>query len=252
MSTRRAILAVRLSRRANCMPFLTFDLNKKAVDAMAHFSNSGDISRTTERLVNAVVVDADGNQATIDSIQQAGPDGPDAQALVRMAQGTQIQVPLSLLVQQDDGMYRLPFSFHAASEQQHAGQMTFPLMEEELHVGKRMVDTGKGVRIHKTVAEREQVLDEPLLCDRLVVEHVPVGRVVADADAPQTRYEGDTLVVPVLEEVLVVQKQLLLKEEVRITRQRRPVQESHTVRLRSEQIAVEHFDEGRPAERPDL
>jgi uncharacterized protein (TIGR02271 family) len=241
MPTWRTILAVRLYRRANCMSFSTFDMNKKAVAAMAHFSDSGDISRATEHLVNAVVVDADGNQATIDSIQQAG---PDAQALVRMAQGTQIQVPLSLLAQQDDGMYRLPFSFHAASGQKYAGQMTFPLMEEELHVGKRMVDTGKGVRIHKTVAEREQVLDEPLLCDQLVVEHVPVGRVVADAEAPQTRYEGDTLVVPVLEEVLVVQKQLLLKEEVRITRRQQEVRMPQTVLLRSEQVVVERFDDG--------
>ncbi|OWW22753.1 hypothetical protein AYR66_08685 [Noviherbaspirillum denitrificans] len=125
-------------------------------------------------------------------------------------------------------------------------QMSFPVMEEDVRVGKRVIDTGRGVRIHKTVAEREQVLDEALMQDRLEVEHVQVGTVVSEADAPQMRYEGDTLVVPVLEEVLVVQKQLLLKEEVRITRHREQVSRPEKVVLRSEQVQVERFDEGRP------
>jgi stress response protein YsnF len=84
-----------------------------------------------------------------------------------------------------------------------------------------------------------------LLRDQLAVEHVPVGRVVAESDMPQMRYEGDTLVVPVFEEVLVVQKQLLLKEEVRITRHRTEVRIPETVLLRSEQVTAERFDEGR-------
>jgi hypothetical protein len=48
----------------------------------------------------------------------------------------------------------------------------------------------------------------------------------------------------VLEEVLVVQKQLLLKEEVRITRLRRPVHAPQSVTLKSEQVTEERFDEG--------
>ncbi|WP_347080571.1 DUF2382 domain-containing protein, partial [Escherichia coli] len=79
-----------------------------------------------------------------------------------------------------------------------------------------------GVRLHKTVSEHVERVEQRLMHDELVVEHVPLGRVVS-GEAPQTRYEGNTLVVPVLEEVLVVQKQLVLKEEVRITRQQRPV-----------------------------
>ncbi|RZI45032.1 DUF2382 domain-containing protein [Herbaspirillum sp. HC18] len=118
-------------------------------------------------------------------------------------------------------------------------------MEEEAHVSRRVVDTGRGVRIHKTVSEREQAIDQPLMRDRLEVEHVDIGRVVAEADVPQLRYEGDTLVVPVLEEVLVVRKQLLLKEEVRITRHREQVRVPESVKLRSEQVRVERFDEGK-------
>jgi uncharacterized protein (TIGR02271 family) len=214
---------------------------------MAHFSESDNAlnsgSNSSDRLVDARVVDAAGNQASIVSIQRTG---DDVQAWVKLLDGgTRVLVPVSLLAPDADGVYRLPFTFNIPTESRHPTQMTFPVMEEEVHVSKRIIDTGRGVRIHKTVSEREQVLDQPLLHDQLVVEHVPVGRVIAGSDIPQMRYEGDTLVVPVLEEVLVVQKQLLLKEEVHITRHRNEVRVPETVLLRSEQVTVERFDEGR-------
>lgn len=195
-------------------------------------------------LVGASVTDAGGNAASIVSIQQGGGDSTSGpQAWIRLVDGTQVLVPVSLLAQDDTG-YRLPFTFHLSTDTRHPMQMSFPVMEEDVEVGKRVIDTGRGVRINKTVTEREQVLDEPLLQDRLEVEHVEIGRMVAESDQPQVRYEGDTLVVPVLEEVLVVQKQLLLKEEVRITRRREEVRRPETVILRSEQVQVERFDEG--------
>lgn len=202
---------------------------------MAHNSD-----RNPAQLVNARVVDAAGNQASIVSVEH---DGPDAKAWVKVAHGPKVLVPVSLLASQGEGMYRLPFTFQLQSASDESAQMRFPLMEEELHVDKRTVDTGRGVRLHKTVSEREQLIDQPLRRDELVVEHVPIGRVVPDTEVPQVRYEGDTMIVPVLEEVLVVQKQLLLKEEVRVTRQQQQVAMPRSVVLRSEQISVERFDE---------
>jgi uncharacterized protein (TIGR02271 family) len=114
---------------------------------------------------------------------------------------------------------------------------------EELQVDKRSVGTDKGVRVHKTVQEHEQIVDQPLLQDELVVEHVPVGTMVDAGQQPTMRHEGDTLVVPVFEEVLVVEKRLRLKEEVRITRRSREVRTQQRVALKSEQIAIERFDD---------
>jgi uncharacterized protein (TIGR02271 family) len=170
--------------------------------------------------------------------------GVDALARVRMEDGPQLLVPVSMLALQSDGAYRLPFSLDLSDASSDA-RASFPVLQEELHVGKRTVDTGRGVRVRKTVTQSEEAVDQSLLRDELQVEHVPVGAIVADTDVPQTRYEGDTLVVPVLEEVLVVQKQLRLKEEVRITRHRREVHAQETVSLRAEQVAVERFDEGK-------
>lgn len=205
-------------------------------------SPGSDEASHTDRWIDARVVDAGGNEASIVSIEQTQ-SGP--QAWVRLEQGTQVLLPLDMLAPRPEGGYRLPFTFNVSDTQRQPAQMTFPVMEEEAQVSRRVIDTGRGVRIHKTVRGREQVVDPPLIRDELEVEHVSIGRVIGDNEAPATRYDGDTLVVPVLEEVLVVQKQLLLKEEVRITRHRRPVRLPQRVELRSEQVTVERFDEGR-------
>jgi stress response protein YsnF len=125
-----------------------------------------------------------------------------------------------------------------------------PVFREDVQVDKRVVDTGRGVRIHKTVAELPCHIDERLLRDEVEISHVPVDRIVPLDAAPATRYEGETLVVPILEEVLVVERRVRIKEEVRITRTRREEHHAETVMLKSEQVSVERFDEAgdRPLE----
>jgi uncharacterized protein (TIGR02271 family) len=119
-----------------------------------------------------------------------------------------------------------------------------PVVREELAVGKRVVDTGKGVRVAKSVSQREEVVDEPLASHEVRIERVSVGRVLDDGDVPEMRYEGETLIMPVLEEVLVVEKRTVLKEELRITSIRRELRKPQRVVLRSDQVCVERFDDG--------
>lgn len=118
-----------------------------------------------------------------------------------------------------------------------------PVVQEEALVEKQVVDTGRGVRIHKIVAEHPSQIEKTLMHDEVQVSHVPIDRIVALDQAPATRYEGDTLVVPVLEEVLVVERRLRIKEELRITRTRREERHLETVMLRQEQVSVQRFDE---------
>lgn len=119
-----------------------------------------------------------------------------------------------------------------------------PVHREELRVRIRTVDTGRGVRVRKVVSEQAHRIDETLLCDEISVRHVPVDRIVALSDAPASRYEGDTLIVPILEEVLVVEKRLRIKEEIHITRTRRQERHAETVTLKAEAVSIERFDEG--------
>jgi uncharacterized protein (TIGR02271 family) len=192
--------------------------------------------------VGAQVSDADQQRAQVVSVKQAE---PEPSVLLRTVHGKEIIVPVSLLQPQQDGSYSLSVAFDAlvGASTTPQQQTVIPVTREELQVDKRTVETGRGVRIHKTVHEQEQIVDQPLLQDELAVEHVPVGTMVEAGQQPTMRHEGDTLVVPVFEEVLVVEKRLRLKEEIRITRRSREVHTPQRVTLKSEQIAIERFDD---------
>jgi len=121
--------------------------------------------------------------------------------------------------------------------------LTIPVVAEQLAVGTRTVDTGRGVRIHKTVVEQPVTIDERLGRDEVEIRHVAVDRIVALEEAPITRYEGDTTIVPILEEVLVVERRVRIKEELHITRNRREERHQEAVVLKAEQVSIERFDE---------
>ena len=111
-----------------------------------------------------------------------------------------------------------------------------PVLREIAHIGTREVETGR-VRVHKTVRERDEAVEVMLRQEDLEVERVAVGREVSEAPAPWQ--DGDTYVIPVVEEILVVEKRLVLKEELRIRTRRSEKAAQETVRLRSEEIEVE-------------
>jgi uncharacterized protein (TIGR02271 family) len=112
-------------------------------------------------------------------------------------------------------------------------------LEEQLEVGKRSRETGR-VKVHKEVHEQEVLVDEPGYEEQVDIERVPVNRVLQEPASP--RQEGDTLVVPVMEEVLVVEKRLILKEELHITRRRKEIRNPQRVVLRKEEAVVERIE----------
>lgn len=120
---------------------------------------------------------------------------------------------------------------------------TLPVIDESVHVDKRAVDTG-GYRISKKVEARRELVDELLLNHRVEIERRPVGLQLAGNDVPEPRYEGDTLIVPVLEEVLVTEKRLMLVEEVRITRVQGTHRQPQEVTLRKEEVSIERLAPG--------
>ena len=110
--------------------------------------------------------------------------------------------------------------------------MAIPLHAEELFVERRQVDTHH-VRVDITTVMDDVLIDELLRRSHASIERVAVGRIVPEM--PGTRQVGDVLIVPVVEEVAVVEKRLFLKEEIHI----RLVETSHrhqeTVTLRRQQ-----------------
>jgi len=172
-------------------------------------------------------------------------DGSKPEVLVQFDDGRQVFVPVTALRQQEDGSYVLSLDAAELERRQAMGSETdaqplvVPVMVEELDVQKRQVTTGR-VRISKVVHEREELIDEPLLREEVVIERVAINRFV-DAAIP-IRYEGDTMIVSLLEEVPVVEKRLMLKEELRITRRRTEARKPVPVTLRSEEATVERIE----------
>ena len=113
-----------------------------------------------------------------------------------------------------------------------------PVIEEALTIRKRTVDQG-GFRISKMVTHRQETVDEALLSRTVLVERRQVGRLLPSMEIPPTRQEGDTLIIPVVEEVLVTEKRLMLKEELHITQTDAMLRNPVKVTLRSETVLVE-------------
>jgi stress response protein YsnF len=121
----------------------------------------------------------------------------------------------------------------------HDHEERIPLIEEEAVVEKHARPTAT-VRVRTKTHEREEDIDEVLTSEIVDVKRVPVERYV-DAPAP-VREEGDTTIVSVHEEVLVVEKRLLLKEELHLTTRKEERRETHRVSLRGESAEIERTE----------
>lgn len=117
------------------------------------------------------------------------------------------------------------------------------VMEEDLSVGREREETGR-VRVRVVTHEHEQAVDVPLTQEHVEVERIAIGR---DIEAiPPRRQEGETTIVPVVEEVVDVRRKLVLKEEIHIRLVRSTEQHRENVTLRRQEAVIDRL----PAEQP--
>ena len=183
--------------------------------------------------VQTVVIDQDGERGVIAAFD---PQEPTVQV---EHEGQTFVVPTDLLTALGQSYLSLPTSFrtlarHETVEEQPA--LVIPIVAESLALSKRTLDRG-AVRVHMTVGEREVVVDEPTAEDRVTVERVAINQPIDKPVRP--RVEGDTTIIPVMKEVLLVRKQLMLIEEVRLTKTCIEVRQPQTVVLRTEEARIE-------------
>jgi uncharacterized protein (TIGR02271 family) len=112
------------------------------------------------------------------------------------------------------------------------------LVEETASVGKRQVVTGR-VRVQTVTDTIEELAHADVKRETVEVTRVPIDRMVETA--PEIRTEGDVTIVPVLEEVLVVEKRLVLKEELHIRRRVAAETVEVPVTLRKQRAVVERI-----------
>lgn len=179
------------------------------------------------------------------------PRDPDQLVRIQLGDTRVLELPAGLLTERNDGSYSMPFSpedISRMADERPASQTTdervIPVVAEELDVRKQTVQTG-GVRVHRRVLEHEEEIDMPLMR-----EHVQVRRVLLDRDVEgpmPIRKEGDTIVIPVVEEVIVISRRYRLKEEVYVTKTAREERHQERVVVRRQEAVVQEFDgDGRP------
>lgn len=122
----------------------------------------------------------------------------------------------------------------ASASASNADDRTLLLHAEVINVAKRVHKTL--VRAARTTSLRDTVVEEDLARERVIVEHVPIGRVVDEV--PPVRQEGDVTILPVVEEEVVIVRRLVLKEEVHLRRVRTTERHVETVSLREQTVTV--------------
>ncbi|HIK54499.1 MAG TPA: DUF2382 domain-containing protein [Synechococcales cyanobacterium M55_K2018_004] len=93
---------------------------------------------------------------------------------------------------------------------------------------------------HKRVEIREEQVETPIIQERIVVERIPINQYLT-SEIPKAREEDGILIIPLLEEVTVTEKRLLLREEIRIYKQRTPEDASKKLTLRREFVEIERL-----------
>jgi stress response protein YsnF len=122
------------------------------------------------------------------------------------------------------------------------GEEVLPLVEEQVHVGKRQVTSR--VRVTTVTEQREEIIPQELMTETIRTERVAINRVLEPGEpVPLTRTEGDVTIVPVLEEIVIVERKLVLMEEVHLHRERTTERVEHSVTLRKQRAVVERIDD---------
>lgn len=119
--------------------------------------------------------------------------------------------------------------------------VVIPVLEEHLRVDKSQIETGK-VIITKKVHSEPQVIDIPVVEEEVDVERIPFNQYI-ESTPPAVRYEGEKTIIPILKEILVVEKKLVLVEEVHITRKQVHSKISQQETLRKEEVIVNRVDD---------
>jgi stress response protein YsnF len=129
-----------------------------------------------------------------------------------------------------------------------ACEPTVPLHTEEIAVSRRQV-AGDTVRVSTVTLEKERLVEETLTHERVEVERVPIGRPVDMV--PPVREEGDTTIFPVIEEIVVVERRLVLKEEVHIRRVRATEPHRESVMVLEQNAVITRTEAGLPPAEDD-
>jgi len=115
---------------------------------------------------------------------------------------------------------------------------SIPIIEEQLNVGKRTVETG-GARLRSRIVERPVEENLRLREERVTVERNPVNRAATEADF--TNFKEGTIEVTERAEVPVVAKEARVVEEVSLGKEVQEREETIRETVRKTEVDVENI-----------
>lgn len=120
-------------------------------------------------------------------------------------------------------------------------ETVIPVVEERARIDKSAVETGR-FRVTTRTEATDRILRETLRSDAVGVTRVAINRTLAEGEEiPGIRTEGGVTVIPVLEEVVVVEKRLVLREEVHIRQTTSGEDVEVPVTLRRQRAVIERM-----------
>jgi uncharacterized protein (TIGR02271 family) len=119
------------------------------------------------------------------------------------------------------------------------------IVEECLNIDTHRVVTGR-IRVSTESQLTEELAQASLAGERVEVTREAIGQQVSVV--LQTRVEGDVTIIPVLEEIVVVEKRLMLVEEIRIRKTDTTEDVSIPVTLHKQRAKVERLENEKPNE----
>ena len=125
---------------------------------------------------------------------------------------------------------------HRGSDPQ--GDRRLELAAETARVDIADVVTGR-VRAAVRTEEIPHRVEVDLRSTDVTVERVEIDRMLEPGEpVPTERRDGDTTIIPILEEVAVVETRIMLKAELRLTRTTRTETHQADIGLRRQQVEV--------------
>lgn len=121
------------------------------------------------------------------------------------------------------------------------------LFAEKVSIGKMRVTTGR-VGVSVVTRKKQLPVNGLLSSETAEIECVPLG--VPVERIPEVRSEGDTLIVPVVDEILRIERQLILKEEIRIRRVRSSRVHQELVTIREQKVSIRRQSRTQEAAEP--
>ena len=115
-------------------------------------------------------------------------------------------------------------------------EVAIPIVEERVATDRRIIE-GQTVTVTTRPVSSNETISEQVTKETVSVERVPVNSVV-DA-IPEIRREGDLTVIPVVDERIVVTKQLVLSEEIHLRKTSETVTDEKTVELQRTEVDID-------------